>query len=452
MDSFPEISEGDSLTNAIEKLSASGITTAHVGIHDLMGTFRERRLGIGDVATVLDGGGTFVNVLPQWDAGEQVFGAGPFVGETVTVDPASIRPYPFEPSACMMVADYTGPSASFSPRQLLSRQIEKANAMGFGVRSAFESEFFVLNENASTLRDSSFSTLATFAKDNRCWAGESAATHAGFVADLSAILADGDLDLLALSLELGPGCFEATLRDTTPMRSAEDHLALKMFTKAFCRQRGLTASFMAQLGAGFPGLSQHPHVSLFDKSNGRNVFPSDDELGMSKTFRHFVAGMLSMIPEAMALTHHTTNAYRRIAPGNWAPKSASWARQNYSAAIRVVTAPDSRCRLEYRLPGADANPYLNLAYILGAGLWGVETKAELPQEFSGGGPDEMPSDGVPLPHDLFVAADRLENSDTAKIIWGEGFIDHFIAAIRSEEATLRRETSAAERARYLEVV
>ena len=72
--------------------------------------------------------------------------------------------------------------------------------------------------------------------------------------------------------------------------------------------------------------------------------------------------------------------------------------------------------------------------------------------FKGGGPDEMPAGGVSLAHDLFVAADRLERSETSKEIWGEAFIEHFVAAIRSEEATLRRETSAAERARYLEIV
>ena len=99
MGDIPELKEGVTLSDAIDALRANGIETAHVGIFDLMGTFRERRLGIGDVATVLDGGGTFVNVLPQWDAGEQVFGSGPFVGETVSVDPASIRPYPFEAKA-----------------------------------------------------------------------------------------------------------------------------------------------------------------------------------------------------------------------------------------------------------------------------------------------------------------------------------------------------------------
>lgn len=454
MGEFPKLEDGISLGDAIKSLEATGVTTAHVGIFDLMGTFRERRLGISDVSSTMDEGGTFVNVLPQWDAGEQVFGSGPFVGESVSIDPSSIRPYPFEDNACLMVADYAGASEEISPRQLLQRQIDKVDALGFGVRAAFESEFFVLDEDATTLRESGFSTLETFAKDNRCWAGESAATHADFVKGLSDTLTSGGLNLLALSLELGPGCFEATLRETTPMRAADDHLFLKMFTKAFCRQRNLTASFMAQLGANFPGLSQHPHVSLFDKSSGENLFVAGDadENGMSPLFRHFVAGMLAMIPDAMALTHHTTNAYRRIAPGNWAPKSASWAIQNYSAAIRIVPIPKSHCRLEYRLPGADANPHLNLAFILGAGLWGIENKMEIPKMFTGGGPDEMPDGGVSLAHDLFVAADRLDRSGTSREIWGDAFVQHFVAAMRSEEAALRRETSAAERARYLEVV
>ncbi len=452
MKRFPEFEEGILIADAIKALGAEGVTMAHVGIFDLMGTFRERRLGLGDVATVLDGGGTFVNVLPQWDAGEQVFGSGPFVGEHVSIDPTSIRPYPFEDNACLMVADYAGPSAAWSPRRLLQRQIEKADALGFGIRAAIESEFYVLEEDASTLRGSGFSTLKAFALDNRCFAGESAATHADFVTGLGDTLAGGGLDLLALGVELGPGCFEATLRHTTPLRAADDHLALKMFTKAFCRRRGLTASFMAQLGPGFQGLSQHPHVSLFDQATGESLFVGEGDDGMSPLFQQFVAGMAALIPDAMALTHHTPNSYRRMAPGNWAPKSASWARQNYSSAIRVITAPDSHCRLEYRLPGADANPYLNLAYVLGAGLWGIETKAELGVEFTGGGPDEIPSDGTPLPHDLFVAADRLDRCDAAKTIWGSKFIQHFVTAIRHEEATLRRETGAAERSRYLEIV
>lgn len=446
--------DGDDVTLAasLARLRADGCRVAHVGIFDLLGGFRERRVALDDIGAVYGDGGSFVNVLPQWDAGEEVFGPGPFVGEAVAIDPRSIRPYPFEEQACLMVADYTGPSASLSPRRLLIEQIEKAAAMGFAAKAAIESEFFVLEEDAASLRASGFATLNSFAKDNRCWAGESAAHHAGFVRELDETLKAGAVDTLALGLELGPGCMEATLKATDPLRAADDGAALKLFTKAFCRRHGLTASFMAQLGGDTPGLSQHPHLSLCDPASGDNLFAADDGAAMSPLFRHFVAGLVALAPEAMALTHQTPNAYRRHAPGNWAPKSASWAIQNYAAAVRVVLAPVERCRLEYRLPGADANPFLNLAFILGAGLWGVENKAELPDEFTGGGPAEGAAAGAKLPHDLFTATERLAASDRARGIWGESFINHFVVACQIEEAALRRETSAAERARYLEVV
>ena len=143
---------------------------------------------------------------------------------------------------------------------------------------------------------------------------------------------------------------------------------------------------------------------------------------------------------------------RRHAPQNWAPKSASWAVQNYAAAVRVVPQPANRCRLEYRLPGSDTNPFLALAFVLGAGLWGLDSDAELPPELTGGGPGLMVSEGAALPHDLFEAVDRLARSERAEDIWGETFVQHLVEACGQEEAALRRETSAAERARYLEVV
>ncbi len=445
------------LDELVGRLKADGRAIVHVGIFDTFGTFRERRLALDDLARVYGPGGTFVNVLPLWDAGESVFDAGPFVGEAVALDPDSARPYPFEDDAAVLIADYTGPSAAFSPRQLLKAQIEKARTLGFGVRAALEFEFFVLEEDAASLRESGFMRLAAFARDNRCWAGESAAGHAGFVRELREALDLGGVKLLSLGLELGPGCFEATLRAQDPLRAADDAAVFKMFTKAFCRRRGLTAAFMAQLAADLAGLSGHVHLSLHDLASGRPVFPEAGAPdGMSASFRHFVAGIVRLAPEALALTHHNVNSYRRHAPGNWAPKTASWAVQNYSVGVRVVPVPDDAARLEYRLPGADVNPYLGLAFTIGAGLWGLETRAELPQAFLGGGPNEMPPSGsggeVPLPHDLFEAAERLGRSKAAREIFGDTFVDHYARVCRVEEAALRRATGAPERARYLEVV
>ena len=447
-----DLDSGD-LTALVKRLAAESCDVAHVGMFDLNATFRERRVRAADLTKVFGPGGTFVNVVHEWDTAERVFGAGPFVGEPVAIDPASLRPYPFEPKACALVADYTGPSAEFSPRRLLERLVAKAHDKGLAVRAAFEFEFLMLDDDAASLREAGFASLNLFAEDNRCWAADSAAIRADLVAELERVLIQGDVDLLALGLELGPGCFEVTLSHNDPLRAADNAAFFKMFTKAFCRQQGKTASFMAQLGGDYPGLSGHIHLSLTDRDTGNDLFPDPaDEKGMSEAFRSFVAGLVALAPEAMPLTHHTVNAYRRHAPQNWAPRTASWAVQNYAAAVRVIPQPADRCRLEYRLPGSDINPFLALAFVLGAGLWGLESDAELPPELTGGGPGLTVAEGAALPHDLFEAIDRLARSERAGEIWGETFVQHLVEACGQEEAALRRETSATERARYLEVV
>lgn len=442
-----------SLYEAIGQLKSDGFVHAHLGVFDLNGTFRERRLALDDVLADFSAGGSFVDVLPQWDIGERVFGSGPFVGEEIAVDPLSARPYPFEEQSVALVADYVGPSAEICPRPLLRRQIEAAAARGFGIRTGFEFEFFVLEEDARSLRDKRYDDLVPYARENRCWAGESAAIHGEFVAALDQTLGGADIPLYSLGLELGAGCFEATLRARDPLRAADDAAFFKAFTKAFCRRRGLTAAFMAQLSENLAGLSGHLHLSLFDLQSGRDLFPDEaDGEGISDTFRRFAAGVLALAPEAMALSHHTVNAYRRHAPGNWAPKRINWAPQNYSAALRVVSRPADRCRLEYRLPGADTNPYLTMAFVIAAGLSGIDRQLSLPAPFLGGSPDAAGAEGVQLPRDLGEAAERLQASTTARDLFGVRFVDHFATLCRHEHDALQRSVSAAERARYIEVV
>ncbi len=251
------------LKAALEKLNADVV---HVGVFDYATMFRERRLRREDLLAIADTA-VFANVLPKWDSAEEIKFPGPYGSETIALDVESIRPYPFEPSAAAIVADYTGPQAEIMPRQVLRRQVARAEAAGYAVEAAFEFEFIVLNETADTLRAKGFSNLTPFAPDNRCWSGQTAATFAPFVGDLEALLIKGGIDLYSLSVELGPGCFEATLRHKPAMRAADDAAFLRMFTKAFCRQRNLTASFMSLLGAGYPGLGGHVAVSLKDKKD-----------------------------------------------------------------------------------------------------------------------------------------------------------------------------------------
>lgn len=447
---FPNIEPGASLPDAIQTLVSADIKVAHVGLVDLYGCLRERRVSVADLVDIGANGATFANVLPHWDASEQVFGAGPFGGEIIAIDTASFRPYPFEPNACLVFADYIGPSRAWSARALLEAQIAKLVAAGYQCRVAFETEFIVLQESAVTLREKEFDRLQPFAPDNRCWAAESAAAHGELIADLSSFLMRGGLQPFSIGFELGPGCIEATMRDTSPLKAANDMLAFKLYTKGFFRRRGMTAAFMAQLSKELSGLSQHIHFSLCSPNGAQNLSIADG--AMTPDMQNFVAGIITLIPDAMALTHSNPNSYRRIAPGNWAPKTASWAEQNYAAAVRFVSSPESHGRLEYRLPGADANPYLSLAFVLGAGLWGINNQSRLPPPLISGSPLDSTSTQNTLSHDLYEATRRLDASTLSREIWGQEFVQQFVRVLQHEEASLRRDTSPAERSRYLEIL
>ena len=444
----------ESLSHLASELRSQKQAIAHIGIFDLNAYFRERRIRIDNLETVFGENGTFVNVLPRWDTGEKVQHPGPFVGEQVNIDLGSCRPYPFEEDAVLLIADYAGISQALSPRELLREQLAKATNLGYGIRAAFEFEFFVLDENGQSLRDTEFSVTKKYAPENHCWAGETGAVYAEFIAALESDLIKGGIEPLSVGSELGPGCFEITLQQTNPLRAADDAAFLKLFTKANCRRQNRTASFMAQMTADSAGLSGHLHLSLFELATGKPVFPDPtEENGMGKEFSKFVAGVLNLVPDGLAFSHHTVNSYRRHAKGNWAPRVASWAVQDYAAGIRVVPEPTDQCRMEYRLPGADTNPYMTLAFVLGAGLHGIETNLELPPPLTSSvGSDTGHVVGKPLPHDLYEASTRLNASQKSREIFGSDFVDYLVSACVHECEETKRYVSNLERQRYLEIV
>ena len=442
------------MNDALSRLHEADKRIGHVVLPDLDGSLRGRRLKLDDIATAFGVSGTFVNVLHKWDTAEQVTASPPFVGEPVSLDWASVRDWPFEKNSFIVFADYDGPSRALSPRHLLAAQIARAAAAGYTVRAAMEFEFHVLKETAESLRTNGFGgNTELFAADNRCWSSQSAAIHSDYVRSLEALVCAAGIDLFSLGLELGPGCFEATLRADDPLKAADDAVLFKTVAKAHARRQGMTASFMAQLGASHPGLSGHVHLSLGDSATGKALFHDARAAdAMSTTMRQAVAGVVGLTCDLTAMVAHTVNAYRRLAPGNWAPRTASWAVENYAAAVRAVPTPDEQARIEFRLPGADTNPYLAIAATLGAALHGIETDPDLPAPITGGGPDDTPA-GVPrLARSLVEAAERLDASTTARAIFGDTFVDHFVATRFHEDAELRRHVSDGERRRYLEVV
>lgn len=434
---------------ALHKLEPPKRSSVQIGLFDLDGGFRSRTVKVAELGRVFGEPPTFTNVINFWDVRDDVYGHGPFGGEEIAIDYGSARRYPFDETSAILTADYRGDALNCSAREVLSRQVARATAMGFDVRSALEFEVIILRESAGSIREKKFADLQPFAEDNMCFSGTSAATYAEFFKALENCLLGGDVPVVGLLSEIGPGCFEITLRDAAPVRAAEDAVFCRSFTKAFCRQRDLTGVFMSQLGEGYPGLGGHVHVSLQDRKSGRPVFGKQGAQ-LTPTMRHFIGGLIKLTPELMPLVCHTPNAYRRLVPGNWAPRAATWAEQTHTVAVRTISQPAENARIEYRIPGADTNPFLALGVVLGAGLWGIENKLEPPAPSLDDGRSAIAAGLPALPHDLWEALDRLEQSKVAASILGDPFLANFILARRREDIITRKFVSASERARYID--
>lgn len=426
--------------------------TYHIGIFDYDAALRTRRLSAIAAEAAFKSGYSFPNVLYRWDTAENVYDFTEWFGDEVCdVERDQPRVYPFEPDAGLVIADFAGPSRDLSPRGVLRRQIAAMHAMGFAARAAFECEFTVLDETAQSLRAKNYEGLNAWAADNRCWSADAAGIYSEFVTGLEELMTILNIPLYGLGTELGPGCFEATLTAGEPLRAADDYALFRTFTRAYCRRKGLTASFLAQLGKGFQGLSGHLHLSLIERDTSRPAFPGNRD-GMSPVMEHFVGGLLTLLPECAAMCAHTVNAWRRMVPGNWAPRTPSWDFNNYGVAVRIVRDNPETTRIEFRVPAADTNPHLALALALGAGLWGIENRVQLPERAVGDVRSFVPQGLRALPRTLLEAAERLEGSETARKLFGGAFVEHFVMTRKHEDASLRRSVSAEERARYLEAI
>lgn len=433
------------LTDALDRFDAAVV---HVGQFDLASVFRERRLRRPQFLAWAEDP-RFANVIAHWDTNDSLFGGNRYYTETVEIDPTSMRRNPSEPGAVTVIAELSGEARELMPRQVLRRQIERAAALGFKVDAAFEFELIVLDEDAQSTRAKGFAGLGKFAPDNKCWSGTTANAHAEFIAAMEAEVLGHDVALFGLGVELGPGCLEGTLAATEGLRAADDAAFFRLACRSFARKQGKTVSFMPYLGAEYPGIGGHICLSLKDAKTGQNLFSSPD--GRTNALAgQFIAGMMDLVPQAFAMCTGTVNAYRRLAPGSWAPKSLTWAEHPFTVAVRSVPHVGPSARLEFRVPPADCNPYLTMAMMLGAGLDGIERGLAAPPATQSAGPDHVPEGAQRFPRDIAEAADRIAASRDARRIWGDAFIDNYAAACRAEYASLAKAVSAEERARYLE--
>lgn len=247
--------------------------------------------------------------------------------------------------------------------------------------------------------------------------------------------------------EQGEGQYEINLEHVDDaLLAADQTLLLKRTIKASARAHGLVASFMAKPYGDSSGNGMHAHISLLDEQ-GDNVFTRDGE--PSEMLMHAVAGLVRTMEDASAIFAPHANSYRRFQPGSHVPMAPTWGIDNRTTALRLPLAVPAATRIEHRVAGADANPYLVLAAILAGIDHGLEQPQTPPPQTHGNAYDQHPAS---LPDAWGTALTSFENSRFIADYLGGDYQRWFAACKRQEREAMRQTVPTAEYDLYLETV
>lgn len=436
-------------------LSERRVTHVAIAVADLDGVLCGKHVSVEKFLGSAAGGAAFCNVVLGWDSTDAVienvsrcgWDTG-FPDKETRIDLGTCRELPGERPSYLFLADFVGEEAALSPRATLSRVIERAGGIGLAAKAAFEYEFFLFEETPDSVREKGFRDLKPIAPGAFGYSLLRGLAWSELYDEILATTEALRVPLESLHEESGPGVIEAAIDVDDALEAADRAVLFKTAIKALAQRRGLMATFMSRWSEAWPGQSGHIHLSLWDSEG--SVFHDPAGPGqMSETMRHFVGGQQALMPELLAMVAPTVNSYTRLVPGYWAPTAATWGIENRTCALRVVPGSQKSQRVEYRVAGAEGNPYLALAAALGSGLWGIEHRIE-PSEPVAGNAYELDAAAPAFPPTLWDAAQNLRGSAAAAELFGADFVDHFADTREWEERQFRRAVTDWELERYFE--
>ena len=229
---------------------------------------------------------------------------------------------------------------------------------------------------------------------------------------------------------------------------ADRHVIYKNGAKEIAGLHGRSLTFMAKYAMDECGSSCHLHSSVWDADAKGSLMWSDDGPDhMSPAFRGWLGGLVATGRELAWMFAPTVNSYKRYQPESWAPTAMLWGRDNRTCGFRVV-GHGQGFRIESRIPGADANPYLAFAATIAAGLHGIEHGIEPPPRFEG---NAYAAADVPrVPWNIVDAITELEDSKLAVDAFGAAVHHHLVNTAKQEWAAFGQVVTDWERRRCFE--
>lgn len=339
-----------------------------------------------------------------------------------------------------------------APRRMLQRQLQRAREAGFTVMAGSEIELYVFDESFASARAKHYhdlQTMGSYIEDYHIFQGTKED-------DLVGAIRRG-LDTSGVPVEFskgewGPGQQEINLEYCEALTQADRNVVYKHAAKEIAFARGKAVTFMAKWDERLAGSSMHVHVSLRDVRTGAGVFAGDQPFGpvmASDTFRWFLGGWMQHARALTACYAPNVSSYKRYQSGSFAPTGIAWSYDNRTAGFRVVGHGPS-LRVECRIPGADANPYVVYAAAIAAGLDGIEKRIEPPPMFAG---DMYQARELPrVPANLREAIVEFEQSAFTREAFGEQVFEHYVHFLKTEQRKFDEVVTCWERERFFERV
>jgi glutamine synthetase len=346
-------------------------------------------------------------------------------GDMVMVpDLASLRRAPWLAGTALVTADlrwHDESPVAPSPRQILKAQLERLAERGLDTFVATELEFIVFDDSYRDAWKKGYRELSASSDYNIDYNVLASTRMEPLLRDIRNGMDGAGMYCEGVKGECNLGQQEIGFRYASALDTCDNHSIYKNGAKEIADAHGKSLTFMAKYNER-EGNSCHIHIS-FRGTDGTAVFADKNaEHGMSKMFRHFIAGQLAVMRELTLFSAPNINSYKRYVPGSFAPTALAWGLDNRTCALRVV-GQGLGMRVENRVPGGDVNQYLAVSALIAAGLYGIDNELELEDAYEG---NAYTSDVSRVPATLRESAELFAASTFAREAFGDEVVDHYL--------------------------
>jgi glutamine synthetase len=353
-------------------------------------------------------------------------------------DMATLRVIPWLPKTALVFCDVHGEDGDLleeAPRSVLKRQIARAASLGYVVKTAAELELYCFREsfeNARAKRYQNLTPVAAYLEDYHIL---QTTKEEPLIRAIRNGMEGADVPVETSKGEWGRGQEEINLVYAEALEMADRAALYKHGAKEIAHLQGCSVTFMAKYDMGAAGSSFHVHSSLWDRTGRKALFASPGKRNRHRTpgpplFQQWLAGQLATARELAYFYAPTINSYKRYQAASFAPTRIVAGWDNRTCGFRLC-GEGRGFRVENRIPGADANPYLAFAATIAAGLHGITNKLKPPKLYEGNAYEDTTL--LQVPKTLRDAISELDRSKVARAAFGERVVEHYRHAARLEQ-------------------